>query len=171
MNIIFIILLTFNLNACNTHVQSSLIKRETIYWSKEYIVDQIFNNYDNHHNKRDGFLNLQEFYNFVRINPDTKNDTVWKKYYDCCDCSDKINQISKQNFELWITGILYYDSLNETKIMWDNKISKKELEIFLDNDLIYNCLQNNKKYNYIYKKDAEKYLKIAQKKYKMFIIP
>ena len=48
MNIIFIILLTLNLNACNTHVQSSLIKRETIYWSKEYIVDQIFNNYDNY---------------------------------------------------------------------------------------------------------------------------
>ena len=87
MYLLFIILLTFNLKACNTNSENIVLRKKEIDKNKQDVVEQIFNNYDKLN--KNSFLSLQEFYNFLSV----------------CD-----RTASKKNFELWITGMLYYDS-------------------------------------------------------------
>ena len=142
MNILLILLLACNLNSCKANNYVSSFKKIEIEKIQMDVVEQIFIFHDKNKNK---FLSLQEFYNFLSV------------------CN---RRASKKNFELWITGILYYDSFfeNKKKILNDNKISKKELDNFMNNDLIYRCLECGEKGYFTYKKDAENY-KFEAKKY------
>jgi len=143
MNILLILLLACNLNSCKANNYVASFKKSEIEKIQMDVVEQIFIFHDKNKNN---FLSLQEFYNFLSV------------------CN---RTASKKNFELWITGILYYDSFfeNKKKILFDNKISKKELYNFMNNDLIYNCLDCVEKGYYTYKKDAEKFKNIAEKYY------
>ena len=143
MNILLILLLACNLNSCKTNNYVASFKKSEIEKIQMDVVEQIFIFHDKNKNK---FLSLQEFYNLLSV----------------CD-----RTASKKNFLLWITGMLYYDSFfeYEDKILNDDKISKKELYNFMNNDLIYKCLDCGEKGYYTYKKEAEKFKNIAETYY------
>ena len=144
MNILIILLLACNLNSCKANNNEAVFIKSEIDSIQNDIVDQIFIFNDKNKNN---FLSLQEFYNFLSV------------------CN---RRASKKNFELWITGILYYDSFAENKekrILNDKKISKTELYNFMNNNLIYNCLDCGKKGYYTYKIEAKKYKFKAKKIY------
>ena len=144
MDILLILLLACNLNSCKANNYVSSFKKNEIEKIQMDVVEQIFIFHDKNKNK---FLSLQEFYNFLSVGN---------------------RRASKKNFELWITGILYYDSFfeNKQKILFDKKISKKELYNFMNNDLIYKCLECGEKGYYTYKKEAEEYKCNAEKYYR-----